>query len=132
MRIHNFTSPIFFDGVSLNYIIFDEKNRKTEINPVIIIKNNAAYNEFIRIIDKTVKSDIIDNDLVIFFDNCVVKMSIIKKTNCFFEKKYIKSVYEFLPTKTVFIIEKKLNYKLKIVGDPDWDRIATYLNQVFD
>lgn len=63
MRIHNFTSPIFFDGVS----IFDEKNRKTEINPVITIKNNAAYNEFIKIIDKSVKSDVIDNNLVIFF-----------------------------------------------------------------
>lgn len=123
MKNNYFTGPLFYDGYSWNFLVYNDN--KVEVNQIIGPKKEDPYNGFI---DRMVISSIIDNELYLYFDKSLVILSIFEKKLCLFKRKYIKVKYKFIPTKYQHYCEIKIAKKLELVGEENWDTIAEFLN----
>jgi len=130
-----FTDPIFHDGQAWNYLKYDGHKKSIEAHIILDYRYDLnSYVAFLNIVDTDVISNFENNTLYLNFENgrCSVEISVIEKAGFFKKKKCLRSIFRFLPTGEVHTIETKMKHKVELVGDEKWDRIANFLNRVFE
>jgi len=133
---YKFTDALFNDRVSWNYLKYDYNKKCIDVH---ILHNKKRvdpeeYSVYLNIVDTNVEAEVKDNKLFLYFDNgnCNVEIEILEKRGFFRTKKYIRSTYNYLPRKITCFSQTKIEKKIVLVGDENWDIIAKFINQVFE
>jgi len=127
------TGPLFFDGVSWNFIYYDPNSKKIFFD---YISSDESYENnyqcLMNMIGKQIIPDVIGDRLFLCIDNgkVIVEISIVKRYNCCFIDKNLRAKYTNYPNNLVVTSEVEVRSVLDMADQRDWDSIVEFINNV--